>query len=151
MSHFQFVTDNVKAEMKAMLLKPWIVSHWMWLKNRYETWDTNLNQSSETMLENKLCNVEKRILRMRPRKLVSNCAMNIRRLVSRICLLQSLITIWLSPKGIKNACMLENENDSYFQDQKLQRQMAEMYRLVHGVYRHKISKAVAESVLVKQT
>ena len=47
--------------------------------------------------------------------------------------------------------MLENENESYFQDQKLQRQMAEMYRLVHGVYRHKISKAVAESVLVKQT
>jgi len=48
-------------------------------------------QSSETMLEDKLCNVEKRILRMRPRKFVFDRIMGVRRLVSRICLLQSLI------------------------------------------------------------
>jgi hypothetical protein len=45
--------------------------------------------------------------------------------------------------------MLENENDSYFQGQKLQRQMAEMYQLVHGVCRQKISKGAAESLLVR--
>ena len=45
--------------------------------------------------------------------------------------------------------MLENENASYFQGQKLQRQMAEMYRLVHGVCCQKISKRLAESLLVR--
>jgi hypothetical protein len=127
----------------------WIISHRKRLKiYRNSQWQYAI-QSSQVMLEDKLCKFENRVLHRRSRKLVDDCIMSPRRLVSRVCFIQSPINIWLRLWGITKARMLQNENHGYLKCQKLQRQMAKIYQVVCDVYHHSISRGVAKWMLIK--
>ena len=66
-------------------------------------------QLSEMMSKNELCKLLNGIFPGRCRKAFHNCIMNIRSLILRICLLQSLISSWLGQWAIKKAGMLQNK------------------------------------------